>query len=258
VSRLYRNVISRLNKVPPSDLKEIARSVRRWQRGRPVVDLPTGTSVLVVAPHPDDETLMAGGTMARMVAEGVAVHVLIATGGEATQGVAAPAEDIVARRREEAVAACRIIGAGTPEFADLPDGSLENHTDELAAVLARITADFGITTIMAPWWLDGHPDHRAIATALCDADLADSTIVWSGEIWTPLVPNRIVDVTDQIEDKRRAIREYELAGEAFDLDAVLGLNRYRSVSGLGGHGFAEAFVALPIDEFRTVVRQDRG
>jgi LmbE family N-acetylglucosaminyl deacetylase len=246
-----------MKKALPPGMAEIARSIRRAHTGEPLVDLPSGKDVLVVAPHPDDETLMAGGTMARLASEGVTVHVLVATSGEATRGVAASAGEIGNRRRAETVAACRTLGAATPVFLNLPDGRLEAHTEALADGIVAAAERDGIATILAPWWLDGHPDHRAVATAICEADLLESTVIWAGEIWTPLVPNRIVEITAEVERKREAIRGYALAGEAFDLDAVIGLNRYRSVSGLRGVGYAEAFVALPLEDFCRTVSDDR-
>lgn len=67
----------------------------------PVFGLPTGSQALIIAPHPDDETLGAGGTLARLAREGVQVHVLVP---------GAPDVDTDLRAKEFD-AACHVLGA---------------------------------------------------------------------------------------------------------------------------------------------------
>lgn len=81
---------------------------------RSPLDLAPGTRVLCVAPHPDDETLGCGGTLARWAAVGVEVYVLAITVGDLPQVGAVSARDA---RAEEFDAACHILGVAGHEIA---------------------------------------------------------------------------------------------------------------------------------------------
>src|SRR6056297_3230058 len=76
---------------------------------------------LVIAAHPDDEALGCGGTMARLVNEGALVHVAFladGVGARYTEGIFSGEEIEV--RRAAARTACKILGAGIPQFDDFP------------------------------------------------------------------------------------------------------------------------------------------
>jgi hypothetical protein len=62
-----------------------------------------------------------------------------------------------------------------------------------------------------------------------------------------------VDYTEFAEVKKRALLEHETAAEAIEVEAFLGLDRFRSLSGLQGAGYAEAFVALDAVGLRAEV-----
>ena len=74
------------------------------------------TELLVLAPHPDDETLACGGVMQAALAAGLAVRVIVVSDGEACFGALPPADRAVlaARRRAESVAAAKALGAAVP------------------------------------------------------------------------------------------------------------------------------------------------
>lgn len=88
-----------------------------------------------------------------------------------------------------------------------------------------------------------------VTTALARVGLPASVEIWGYETWAPLPANRVVDVTSVIDDKRAAVAFHHTACAAFDLSAMIGLNRYRSVHGLAGKGFAEAFLVAPADRY---------
>ena len=58
-----------------------------------------------------------------------------------------------------------------------------------------------------------------------------------------LTANRIVDVTSVFDRVQQALAAHETAHLAFDVGAMLSLHRYRSVHGLNGRGYAEAYLA---------------
>jgi len=212
-----------------------------------LVGEPDLRSIAVVAAHPDDESLGCAGTLALLRQRGASVTVAFASDGEATRGAASAGGETARRRRQEATEACARLGVGDVAFWGLPDGGLAGEVDALAAHLRSLVA--GRDGLMLPWFLDGHPDHEALSAALAEVDPPPALEVWGFETWAPLPANRIVDVTDVLEVKRAAIAAHRTAAQAFDLEAALGLNRWRSIHGLMGRGYAEAFLAAPAPEY---------
>ncbi|MGQ0616006.1 MAG: PIG-L deacetylase family protein [Acidimicrobiia bacterium] len=252
VPRTVARAVARLKPMVPAGLWPFLLTVRSFAGDGPTMGLPAFGRVLVVSPHPDDESLGCAGTMARLARAGAVMRVVVATDGDATRGSAASGEETARLRRGEVTAAAALLGAQVA-FLGLTDGSLAGSTGDLVDGLARQLHQFRPEVVFAPWLLDGHPDHRAVAAALATAlagDDGDSRPeVWGYETWTALVPNRLVDVTATIEDKRRALALHRTAGLAIDLSASIGLNRWRSLHGLMGEGYAEAFLALPAETY---------
>ena len=128
-------------------------------------DLAGLASTVVVAAHPDDEVLGAGGLISVLAAAGARLRLIAVTDGESShRGHADPA--ILAKRRTaETAAALRALGAGTAEVVrlGLPDAGLAGREDELAAALGPLTAGFDVC--LAPWDGDLHPDHEAAGRA---------------------------------------------------------------------------------------------
>jgi LmbE family N-acetylglucosaminyl deacetylase len=125
---------------------------------------------VVVAPHPDDEVLGAGGLMRQLMTRGWAVEVLAVTDGEAAFG--APDPDLARERTREAAEARRRLGTGLAPLTHppavrrlgLPDGGVGAHVEQLTAMLGRSVA--GARLCVGPWPGDGHPDHEATGVAV--------------------------------------------------------------------------------------------
>ena len=118
---------------------------------------------LVVAPHPDDETLLAGGLIATQRSRDVSVRVLAVTDGEAAYDVDEPG-DLADRRRREQLAALDELGVAPDAVIrlGLPDGAVEEHVD---AVVDSIAAVEDVGLIVAPWTGDYHHDHEVVGSA---------------------------------------------------------------------------------------------
>lgn len=235
-----------------SALWSAARSVASIHGDSPLVGTPRLRRALVIAPHPDDETIGAGGTLALLGEAGTKVTVVMVTNGEMTPGTRLPADEIGRRRASETVDACGLLGLGRPRFLNLPDGGLSGVATELSSHLSGLLAETKPQAAFIPWFGDGHTDHRAITSALREAGAAPSLMVWAYEVWTPLPATRLVDITATIERKRAALAAHRTAAAAFELDAMLGLSRYRSVHGLAGHGFAEAFLVAKVGAYLSL------
>lgn len=138
--------------------------------------------LLVVAPHPDDETLACGELIQSALAAGAAVRVVFATDGDDNPWPqrwiekrwhigARERQRWGARRREEASRALQVLGAGAIEsrFLGRPDQGLTDdlmRDDALVDTLAAEIAAFAPTQLALPSLGDRHPDHSALHVML--------------------------------------------------------------------------------------------
>ncbi len=117
---------------------------------------------LVIAPHPDDAELGAAGLILQLKAEGRRVGVLDLTDGEPT-----PHGSLELRRRETEEAT-RILGLDWRDNLGLPNRSLQPTLEarhQLACVLRQVRPRW----LLAPYWVDAHPDHVAATQLIEDA-----------------------------------------------------------------------------------------
>ncbi|MEA3018543.1 MAG: N-acetylglucosamine malate deacetylase 1 [Actinomycetota bacterium] len=242
-------VVARTKPLIPDAAWPLLTTIRSLAGDGPILATPTFERVLVLAAHPDDETAGCGGLIALLVGAGASVEVAIATSGEGTVGSDRQPAEVARRREAEARRACELLGAASPRFLSHPDGGLPDRVDALADDLRGLLADLNPDAVLLPWFLDGHRDHRAVGTALERAGIDDGVELWGYETWTPLPPNRLVDITKVYERKERALAAYETAHLAFDVSAMLGLNRYRSAHASIGRGYVEGYLAAPAGEW---------
>lgn len=139
--------------------------------------------LLVVAPHPDDETLGCGGLIARQLQAGAPVHVVFVTDGEASHGnhpILTPAA-VGERRRAEALAALGKLGAADPlaisTFLTAPDGALNRlssaETRRVVEALQRTVAAIRPDYMCVPYRHGGSSEHSAVF-ALTETVYAES------------------------------------------------------------------------------------
>lgn len=126
-------------------------------------------SALIIAPHPDDETLGCGATIAQMHTRGQKIRVLIVTNGAASgnSAIISP-EELTQIRHRECVQAVKILGL-TPEdivFLGYPDGDATGMIDAMAEDFRKHVIDFLPALVLSPFSEDAHPDHRAVAEAV--------------------------------------------------------------------------------------------
>jgi LmbE family N-acetylglucosaminyl deacetylase len=211
-----------------------------------------GRSVLVLAPHADDEVIGCGGALAAHAAAGVPVRVVIATdGARGHDGDSASAYS--SQRHREACRAAQLLGYGTPECWGLPDRGLEYGE----GLVTRIVAALGdADTVYAPSLHEFHPDHRAMAMAAIEAVRragGDRRLV-QYEVGAPLAPNTLLDITPWVDVKRRAMAcfESQLAEQRYD-EHVDALNRFRTYTLPRNVVAAEAFRIWESAELRADV-----
>jgi LmbE family N-acetylglucosaminyl deacetylase len=122
-------------------------------------------SAVVVAAHPDDEVLGAGGLISVLAAAGTRLRLVAVTDGEGSHRGRTDPAALAKRRTAETAAALRALGAEATQVVRLgmPDAGLAGREEELAAALAPLTAGFDLC--LAPWDGDLHPDHEAAGRA---------------------------------------------------------------------------------------------
>jgi LmbE family N-acetylglucosaminyl deacetylase len=230
-------------------------SALEWQPGK--------ETVLVLAPHMDDEVIGCGGTLALHVAAGAAVSIIFLTdgrrgGGTANETAAAALADT---RKQESRLALAELGITNIAFLDGEDGALE-ATPSLAAALRAAIAAAAPDIVYLPFFLEEHPDHRAASALLLKAvgGTSLSFRCHAYEVWTPLFPNCLVRIDATIDAKRRALTHYQSQlAEADYLHTSLGLNAYRSsILAEGSCRFAEAFCALTLAQYTQLFQSYSG
>ena len=146
-----------------------------WVRTRPrlpMLDLTGFSEMIVVAAHPDDETLGFGATCAMLATRGVRVQVVSVSDGGASHpnSAALHGRRLEEARRAELCHAARALGVGEPISLGLPDGQIGDHEDRLTDLLGDILAGRPAGTCCAATWSgDGHPDHEAVGRAAAAA-----------------------------------------------------------------------------------------
>ncbi len=205
---------------------------------------PEAGRVLVVSPHPDDEVIGCGGSLAlyRRAAAEVLVVMLTDGGGIALDGfVKEEIDDVPGLRREEALRVSRVLDVEVT-FLGLPDGGLPSRAAELKEALSGVIAGFRPEIVYIPSIIEPHPDHRTAAWAVLG--LMDGFSVAMYEVGSPLRYNTLVEITPVLELKREAMMQYRYSTytmpETF-WEAVRGLNAYRSMLTLK-RGCYEAFL----------------
>ncbi len=214
--------------------------------------------VLVVAPHPDDEVLGVGGTIARLSDEGADVHVLTLTKG-------CPPEfdgDQVEQLRGEVLVAHEILGVAGASFLEFPAACLDTvpHRDINAAVLDAVST-LRPRMIFLPFPGDIHADHRAafsstLVAARPNREDAPSSLYayetlsetnWNAPYLTPdFAPNAFFDISGYLDTKLQALRAFRSQVRAFpnerSIESVKNLATFRG-STICRHA-AEAFVVV--------------
>jgi len=150
----------------------------------PPLELVAPPRVVIVAPHPDDEVLGAGGTAALLEALGSRIVVLALTDGEASHPVEDVDPTVLAHRRsgETEEALCRLLrDEPTVRRLGLPDGDVGSRVETVAAALedALGPGDW----CLAPHHHDGHPDHEAASAAAATACAGSGAHLVEYPVW---------------------------------------------------------------------------
>ena len=214
--------------------------------------------LVVIAPHPDDETLGAGGTIARFADQGVEVSVLLVSGH--LPPLYPPAAFEITRR--EAETALASLGVTRYEFLQIPATKVhEVPVAELNGRIDRFVREAAPDMVLIPF-PDRHIDHRVIFDAsvvVCrPVNAAAPKVVLAYEtlsethwnvpgIEPAFVPEFHIDITDYIDRKIAALNCYAsqmTEAPSRSPEACRALAKFRGSQ--NGCGYAEAFKVVRI------------
>jgi LmbE family N-acetylglucosaminyl deacetylase len=123
---------------------------------------PPASPLVVLAPHPDDETLGAGGFITAQCLHGRDVLVVAATDGESAYGYDPNLGTVRESEQRDALARLGVPAENIVRLR-LPDSDIASHEAQLVDhLLTYVTKD---THLVAPWRWDFHPDHEACGRA---------------------------------------------------------------------------------------------
>ena len=214
--------------------------------------------ILVIAPHPDDETLGAGGTIAKYVEDGHQVSVLTVSGHLPPLYGREDYEKTV----KEASKAFSILGVSKSWFLEIPATMIgEQPVGDLNKKVVEVLSEFEPQIVLCPF-PDRHIDHRVVfesvmvatrpvAIGRCIELLAAyetlSETHWNAPHMEPnFMPNWVVNISGQIDKKISALECYESQIPPFpgsrSLDAVKALAIFRGTQ--AGFAYGEAFQVI--------------
>jgi len=207
-------------------------------------------NVLVVAPHPDDDVIGAGGTMALLAQAGKQVFSVYVTDGSSFPGSAlrGTTEQRVALRQREALAALKVVKAKGGIF-------LKGSSRAVEHALRDVLRFFMPESICVPVPFDTHPTHHAVLQITLRALRSMRNYfpeLWGYAVWGGIFSTRgfkIVDISAVVELKRKAIRMHksQIAYKAYDA-GILGRNRYEAVFSEthkpARHSYVEGFLDM--------------
>lgn len=172
-----------------STIKDCIRSIRiailhNRSEKRPPINI--SGKIIIIAPHPDDETLGCGGLIGRLCAEKNPPHIAFLTGGGGSlRGRSDISEtDVVHARRRLTLNSVRQLDLpeGNINFFDFKDGDIAARPESEMSRLRKMIKDLGPDNILVPHSGEGWPDH--LAARDIGIELApDNASVWEYCVW---------------------------------------------------------------------------
>jgi len=211
-------------------------------------------SILVFAPHPDDDIIGCGGSIAKHIQQGNQVSTIYMTSGEAGSLESKP-EELIQIREEEAQKTAALLGVTDLIFFRNPDGYLEYNKENLSRIIAIIRSKKP-TVVYIPHSADSVPDHLVTHQLTVEGcrraagpwfqEFGEQP--WSAkhilgyEVWTPLqTVAHCENISDFMSLKLDALQMHKSQIKHIRYDqAIEGLNRYRGIM-TGKGNYCECF-----------------
>lgn len=213
--------------------------------------------ILAVVAHADDEILGVGGTLAGWAADNE-VYVLIVTDSCSSQYAGQDIEKMIAEKKRCAMNANHMLGVKEVIYSDLPDMALRetSHT-KINRVIEQYIDEIKPQIVLTHHFGDVNLDHQEIYKSVMVAarpmqhmsvetiytfEVLSATEWQSSDMRYAFIPNTYIDISESIEKKMDALKEYSQEIRNFphprSAEAIRNLARYRGQS--VGMEYAEA------------------
>ena len=181
-----------------------------------------GKNVLIVAAHPDDEALGCAGTMAKHVASGDKVHVIFMTNGVGSRNTTSNSD--IENRQAAARKSADILGVTSMKHFDFPDNKMDtvpllDIVKSIENVINKLQPEIIHTHHIGDLNIDHQITHKATITACRPqpglpveeiyAFEVPSSTEWQTPGYLPFTPSVYIDISSQIEIKRKALGVYK-------------------------------------------------
>jgi len=183
--------------------------------------------ILIVEAHPDDAAFFAGGTIAKLAAQGHTIFNLCSTYGEkGTFDSKMTLEKMIEIEKNEAQKAAITLGIEEVIYLGIPDGELTAGLElrrQYTEVIRRFRPDV-VFSFDPNCPYEPHPDHQAAGRTIYEACFTSHYHLYYPEHrkqglkphyvsqlygWNSLNPNTYIDITDVLETKIKALLQYE-------------------------------------------------
>lgn len=200
--------------------------------------LPTGNRIIVLAPHPDDETFGCGGAILQLVEMKKDIKVIFLTSGDKADPNHKANKiihdkmhitDYSLMREDEAKKALYVLSVTDYVFLRYPDRELHLYYNQIYEQLKGLINDYRPDTIYSPSPIELNPDHRTCAQL--SLALQNSFKIAFYEVTSPLRPNQLVDITNYYDKKMTALSQYNSQIGLIDYSYYISaLNRFRALT----------------------------
>jgi LmbE family N-acetylglucosaminyl deacetylase len=200
---------------------------------------------LIIAPHPDDESLGCGGSIIKHIKAKSRVKVVFLTNGDKGDFQGKFGKEYSEIRKSSAQKAMGILGVEDFEFWGFGDRELSAAMGKAEEKLHHSVRTFSPSVLYAPSPFEAHPDHKSAFQMVWNVRTHFQLSYAFYEVLMSLYPNALVDITDEMEQKRKAIESYHTEVYYNDYATkVLGLNRFRTATLPEDVKYAEAIFLM--------------
>lgn len=205
-----------------------------------LIDSMENSTVLILAPHPDDELFGCGGTLMKFQ-QNIDCNILYFS----LPGKDASIQESI---KKEALNIAEKLQA-KPHFIESDSGQISAECETLDTLINELKPDKVFTTFM----LDDHDDHRKINQTLATSltKTKHECEIWSYQIYSTLIPNVLVDITSEMNKKSELMSIYQsVAGKRDWAHYIHGMNamnsRYLAES---AKNYVETFFVIPSSNY---------
>ncbi len=209
-------------------------------------DLKSYKRVLILAPHPDDETFGFGGSILLMLKLGIKIKIIWMT--YRSNQV----------RFNEGMTLLKKLKIEEDNSNAFPLSHYAILQKDVIKIIQLQIDSFHPDAICLPSFFDTHHDHSLVVNA-CATVLAEKN--WQGdviqyEVWNTLIPNYIIDISSVINKKKELIRIFksQISDQKIDyFSRIIALNRYRGLTQT--IEFAEGIILTNANTFIQMVKK---